>query len=115
MKLFSDLLRAAQNLRRFGAIVSYRLVRRVARHSNPGHLHHSDRGKPLRSRPSVALSATTLLMVGASIALPFTPLGAILGFTVFPASYLPFLAGVAGTYLLLVECAKLRLMRRFMA
>ena len=72
-------------------------------------------GNPLRSRPSVALSATTLLMVGASIALPFTPLGAILGFTVFPASYLPFLAGVAGTYLLLVECAKLRLMRRFMA
>jgi P-type Mg2+ transporter len=72
-------------------------------------------GNPLRSRPSVALSATTLLVVGASIVLPFTPLGALLGFTAFPASYLLFFAGVIGTYLLLFECAKRRLMRRFIA
>ena len=72
-------------------------------------------GNPLRSRPSLPLSVTTLLVVCASIVLPFTSLGALLGFTAFPASYLLFLPGVTGTYLLLVEWAKRRLLQRFMA
>jgi hypothetical protein len=46
MKLFSDLLRAVKNLRRLGAVVSHRSVCRIALDAIPGHLHHSDRGKP---------------------------------------------------------------------
>jgi Mg2+-importing ATPase len=70
-------------------------------------------GNPLRSRPSLALSVTTLLVVLASFVLPFTFLGSLLGFTSLPPSFFPFLLVVVGTYLLLVEFAKRRLMRRF--
>jgi len=69
-------------------------------------------GSPLRSRPSRPLSITTLLVVGAGIVLPFTSLGKPLGFTPLPLSYFIFLAAATGTYLLLVELVKRRLMRR---
>jgi P-type Mg2+ transporter len=69
-------------------------------------------GSPLRSRTSRPLSITTLLVVGAGIVLPFTPLGKLLGFTPLPLSYFIFLAAATGTYLLLVELVKRRLMRR---
>lgn len=67
---------------------------------------------PLRSRPSRALTATTLAVVSVGIALPFTPLAAVLGFTPLPPLFFAFLAGVTATYLLLVELVKRRLMRR---
>jgi Mg2+-importing ATPase len=70
-------------------------------------------GNPLRSRPSAALTATTLSVVVAGFIIPLTPVGALLGFTSFPVSYLLFLVGVTSTYLCLVELAKRRLMRRF--
>jgi Mg2+-importing ATPase len=70
-------------------------------------------GNPLRSRPSAALSVTTLSVVVAGFVIPLTPVGELLGFTTFPASYLLFLLGVTSTYLFLVELAKRRLMRRF--
>jgi Mg2+-importing ATPase len=70
-------------------------------------------GNPLRSRPSAALTATTLSVVVAGIVIPLTPVGELVGFTKFPASYLLFLLGVTSTYLFLVELAKRRLMRRF--
>lgn len=65
---------------------------------------------PLRSRPSRALTATTLLMVALGTALPFTPLARPLGFTALPPLYFVFLAFATLTYLLLVEIAKRRLM-----
>ncbi|HYA27388.1 MAG TPA: magnesium-translocating P-type ATPase [Acidobacteriota bacterium] len=68
-------------------------------------------GNPLRSRPSLALSVTTSVVVLASVALPYAPLGGVLGFTPLPATFFLFLVGVVGTYLLLVEWAKRRLMR----
>jgi Mg2+-importing ATPase len=71
-------------------------------------------GNPLRSRPSRPLMATTLLIVLVGVALPFTPLAAPLGFTPLPGLYFLFLAGVTITYLLLVELAKRRLLRRFL-
>ena len=71
-------------------------------------------GNPLRSRPSVALTTTTLLVVLAGIALPFSPLAASLGFTPLPARFLLFLFGATATYLLLVEVVKRRLMRRLL-
>ncbi len=70
-------------------------------------------GNPLRSRPSAALTATTLSVVVAGFIIPLTPVGTLLGFTSFPVSYLLFLVGVTSTYLFLVELAKRRLMRRF--
>jgi P-type Mg2+ transporter len=70
-------------------------------------------GNPLRSRPSVALTITTLLMVTVGIILPFSPLADALGFTPLPALYFLFLVAMTIIYLLLVELVKHRLMRRF--
>jgi Mg2+-importing ATPase len=71
-------------------------------------------GNPFRSRPSLALTATTMAVVMAGIAIPFTSLGSILGFTPLPLGFFLFLAGATGTYLLLVELVKRRLMRRLL-
>jgi len=69
-------------------------------------------GNPLRSRPSLPLTATTIAVVAAGIVIPFTSLGAILGFTPLPWAFFIFLGGAAGTYLLLVEIVKRKLMKR---
>jgi Mg2+-importing ATPase len=69
-------------------------------------------GNPLRSRPSAALSTTTLLIVLIGVTLPCTPLAAWLGFTPLPAAFFLFLVAATGTYLLLVEMFKRRLMER---
>ncbi len=69
-------------------------------------------GNPLRSRPSLPLTVTVLLVVASGMLLPFTPLAAPLGFTPLPALYFLFLAGMIVTYLLLVEVVKRWLMRR---
>jgi Mg2+-importing ATPase len=69
-------------------------------------------GNPFRSRPSVALTTTTLLVVLAGTVLPFTKLGAVLGFTPLPAGFLLFIVLATATYLLLVQVVKQRLMRR---
>src|SRR5438093_716524 len=69
-------------------------------------------GNPLRSRPSLPLTITTLLVVAVGILLPFIPLGTVLGFTPLPGLYFLFLVGMSTTYLLLVELVKRWLMRR---
>jgi Mg2+-importing ATPase len=69
-------------------------------------------GNPFRSRPSLALTCSVLLVVGIGILLPFTPVAGDLGFTPLPGLFLLFLAGATATYLLLVELVKRRLMRR---
>lgn len=69
-------------------------------------------GNPLKSRPSGALTATTLAIVLIGVLLPFTPLAKDLGFTPLPAIYFAFLAGATVTYLLLVEVGKRFLMWR---
>ena len=71
-------------------------------------------GNPLRSRPSLALTATTISVVMAGIVIPFTSLGKILGFVPLPFAFFLFLVGASGTYLLLVELVKRRLMRRLL-
>jgi Mg2+-importing ATPase len=70
-------------------------------------------GSPLRSRPSVPLTITTLLIVLIGLLLPFSPLAGVLGFVPLPPGFFVFLLGVVVTYLLLVEMVKRRLMRRF--
>jgi len=71
-------------------------------------------GNPLRSRPSLPLTITTLLVVVVGIVLPFTPLNVVLGLTPLPAKYFLFLFGMTVTYLMLVEVVKRRLMRRLL-
>jgi Mg2+-importing ATPase len=66
-------------------------------------------GNPFRSRPSVPLTITTVLIVAIGVLLPFSPLGGVLGFTPLPPSYFSFLIASIVTYLLLVEFAKRRL------
>jgi Mg2+-importing ATPase len=67
---------------------------------------------PFRSRPSGPLIATCLGVVAIGLYLPFSPLAGVLGFTPMPGSYFVFLAVATGAYLLLVEAAKRRLLRR---
>ena len=69
-------------------------------------------GNPLRSRPSWPLTYTTIAVVIAGVALPFSPLSAVLGFTPLPGPYFTFLAVSTVTYLFLVEIAKRQLFRR---
>jgi P-type Mg2+ transporter len=69
-------------------------------------------GSPLASRPSSALSATTLAVVAAGAILPFTPLAGVLGFVPLPAAFFAFLAAATMTYLALVELVKRRVLRR---
>jgi len=69
-------------------------------------------GNPLRSRPSLPLTITTISIVCFGMILPFTPLASPLGFTPLPPLYFLFLAGMVVSYLLLVEIVKRRLMSR---
>ncbi len=71
-------------------------------------------GNPFRSRPSLPLAVTTVLVVLIGVGVPFTPLAATLGFVPLPPVYFVFLGGVTVTYLALVEVVKRRLMRRLL-
>ena len=68
-------------------------------------------GNPFRSRPSRALTISTLSIVAVGLVLPVTPLGPLLGFVVPPLRYLLFLALATAAYLALVELAKRWLVR----
>ncbi|HJZ83174.1 MAG TPA: cation transporting ATPase C-terminal domain-containing protein [Pyrinomonadaceae bacterium] len=67
---------------------------------------------PFRSKPSLALATTTIAVVLFGTVLPFTSLGRLIGFTPMPVAFLLFIAVATGTYLLLVEVVKRRLMQR---
>lgn len=69
-------------------------------------------GNPLKSRPSLPLAATTLLVVAVGLALPWTPLAGPLGFVALPPAFFAFLVLVVATYLALVQLAKRALARR---
>lgn len=71
--------------------------------------------RPWRSRPSTPLAASVLAIVGIGLALPFTPLAAVLGFVPLPPAYLAFVAAATVAYLALVEGAKRWLLRRVYA
>ena len=63
-------------------------------------------GNPLKSRPSLPLAITTLLIVATGIFLPYSPFTRLFGFVPLPAPFFVFLAISTVTYLALVECGK---------
>lgn len=69
-------------------------------------------GNPFRSRPSLPLALTTVLIVTVGLVLPISPLAEVFGFTPLPIMFFLFLGSVVITYLLLVELVKRRLMGR---
>jgi magnesium-transporting ATPase (P-type) len=68
-------------------------------------------GNPLASRPNVRLTVNTLAVVAVGLALPWSPLAGLLGFTALPLGFFLFLGISTITYLLLVEAAR----RKFFA
>jgi Mg2+-importing ATPase len=69
-------------------------------------------GNPLRSRPSRPLRISVLAVVATAAILPYTPVGALLRFVPPPAGLVAAIAGLALTYLLLVQAIKTRFYRR---
>jgi Mg2+-importing ATPase len=69
-------------------------------------------GNPLKSRPSRPLAIGVLVVVAIAVALPYTPLGSLLGFIAPPAPLLGAIAFLAATYLLLVQAVKSWFYRR---
>ena len=61
-----------------------------------------------RSRPSIPLLVSTLVVVAVGVALPFSPLADTLGFTRLPATLLAVIAAMIPTYLVLLELGKRR-------
>ena len=63
-------------------------------------------GNPFRSRPSAALTVTTIGVAIAGALIPLSPLGPVLGFVVPPIGFGVFVAGATVVYLGLVQLAK---------
>ncbi len=61
---------------------------------------------PMRSRPSMPLLLSTLVIVSVALLLPYAPLASRLGFVPLPPAYLGFLAVAVVVYLFLVELVK---------
>jgi len=64
------------------------------------------RASPWRSAPHPGLVAGAVAVVGVAVAVPFTPLDGVLGFTAPPAGLLLFVAGLVVLYLGSAEAAK---------
>ena len=64
------------------------------------------RGLFFRSPPSRPLLAATLLVAAVTVALPYTPLGALFGFVPLPASFLAMMGAIILAYAVSAELAK---------
>jgi Mg2+-importing ATPase len=69
-------------------------------------------GNPLRSRPSRRLAFSVLAVVTAGFVIPYTPLGALIGFVPMPPLLVAVIIGFAATYLGLVQVVKTWFYRR---
>ena len=67
----------------------------------------------IQSRASTALIVTTLIVCAVAVALPFTPLGATLGFVALPPLYWPIVAGFLLSYAVLTHIVKSWFIRRW--
>ncbi len=59
-----------------------------------------------RSRPSLPLLVTALACATVGVALPFSPLAGLFGFTALPPAFMGILAGMVAVYLALAEAGK---------
>jgi Mg2+-importing ATPase len=59
-----------------------------------------------RSRPSRLLLASTLVVTGVALALPYLPFSAVLGFLPLPAPFLFAMIGLTALYVLVTEIVK---------
>lgn len=71
-------------------------------------------GNPFKSRPSLPLFISVCSMVAIGMILPFTSIGAILGFVPLPFNYFVFLIIATLVYLGLVQIVKQRLMWKWL-
>jgi len=76
------------------------------------HLIRTDKIAFLESRASLALSLTTAAVMGAGLYLPFSSLGASLGFVPLPLAYFPWLVGILLSYCALTQVMKTWLLNR---
>ncbi len=60
----------------------------------------------LTSRPGRSLVVATLAVIAATVALPFTPLGALFGFGPLPPLFFAVLLGIVGAYMISAEALK---------
>jgi len=67
----------------------------------------------MRSKPSRAMLAMTLLVAGITLVLPYTPLAELLGFAPLPLTYLLSIFGIIALYFLSAELAKRWFYSRF--
>ena len=72
-------------------------------------------GSPFRSRPNRVLTMTSLAVVAAAAALPFTPLATLLGFVQPPPLFFMILLAIVLCYLVAVEGMKRLFYRHFAA
>jgi Mg2+-importing ATPase len=69
-------------------------------------------GNPFKSRPSRSLVIGVLAVVAVAVVLPYTPAGSLVGLIPLPLSLLGAIAGLAVTYLLVVQAVKSWFYRR---
>jgi Mg2+-importing ATPase len=67
----------------------------------------------IESRASAALMTTSLIICCVGIALPYTPVGAALGFIPLPTLYWPLVGAILVAYAILTHVVKVRFVRRW--
>jgi Mg2+-importing ATPase len=67
----------------------------------------------LRSSPSRAMLGMTIIVIAFTLALPYTPLASLLGFTPLPPLYLLIILGIVALYFLSAEFTKRWFYRKF--
>ena len=77
------------------------------------HIIRTQRIPFIQSRASKAMMITTLATMAAGLWLPFSPLGAVLGFTPLPGVYFAWLGGFLVTYCVPTHGVKMWFARRF--
>jgi Mg2+-importing ATPase len=65
-----------------------------------------------KSKPGKYLLTATLLIVGSTLILPFTPLGKVFGFSQLPISFLLLMGVIVAFYIIMAEMLKAVFYRR---